>query len=107
MCFVNVLSIKDFLVEFTIVELYLEVALNLTVMKKYTIHFLIFTIITAILGFTGMEFIGDSFVRFACLLSVIGLLISCLDSVILSRKKRRLQKRAEKVEVEQSSFNGK
>jgi len=69
-------------------------------MKKYTSHFLIFTIITAILGFSGLEFAGDSFVRFACLLSVIGLMISCLDSVILSRKNRRFKNQAEKVKAD-------
>lgn len=71
-------------------------------MKKYTIHFLILTIATAILGFTGLEFTGDTFVRFTCLLSSIGLMVSCLDSVLVSRKKRKANKaaRTEKIRVE-------
>ncbi|MFC7358387.1 hypothetical protein ACFQO1_11865 [Jejudonia soesokkakensis] len=71
-------------------------------MKKYTIHFLLVTITTALLGFTGLEFTGDSFIRFTCLLSFIGLMVSCLDSVLLSRKKRKANKaaRTEKIRVE-------
>jgi uncharacterized membrane protein YtjA (UPF0391 family) len=70
-------------------------------MKKYTIHFLILTIVTTLLGFTGLEFTGDSFIRFVCLVSFIGLMISCLDAVLLTRNRRRISKeaRTEKVRV--------
>ena len=68
-------------------------------MKKYTTHFLIITIISALLGFTGLQFPGESFVRFVCLLSGIALMISCLDAVLLSRRQYRLRKKTEKVKV--------
>ena len=68
-------------------------------MKKYTIHFLIITLITFALGFSGIEFIGAAAVRFICLISGIGLFLSCLDAVILTKRKRKLKKnlKAEKV----------
>ena len=68
-------------------------------MKKYTLHLLILTVLTAILGFSGFEFIGDSVVRFACLLSGIGLFVSCLDAVIISRRNRKLKKQVETEKV--------
>lgn len=68
-------------------------------MKKFTSHFLIITLITALLGFTGLRFPGESFVRFICLLSGIALMVSCLDAVLLSRRQYRLRKKAEKVKV--------
>ncbi len=55
-------------------------------MKKYTSHFLIGTLLTLALGFTGLEFFGDTFVRFMFLIFSIGLLISCLDSVLISKQ---------------------
>ncbi len=61
-------------------------------MKNYTIHFLIITIVSAILGFTGLEFPGDSAVRIICLFAGIALMISCLDAVIVIRKKRKANK---------------
>ncbi|MDP2686572.1 MAG: DUF1328 domain-containing protein [Aequorivita sp.] len=61
-------------------------------MKNYTIHFLIITIVSALLGFTGLEFPGDSAVRVICLFAGIALMISCLDAVIVIRKKRRNNK---------------
>ncbi len=61
-------------------------------MKKYTFHFLIITIISALLGFTGLEFPGASMVRLICLFAGIALMISCLDAVILSRKNKRVIK---------------
>ncbi len=61
-------------------------------MKKYTVHFLIITIASALLGFTGLEFPGDSTVRVICLFAGIALMISCLDAVIVSRKKRNINK---------------
>lgn len=62
-------------------------------MKKYTIHFLLLTILTFGLGFTGIEFAGASVVRFVCLLAGIGLLLSCLDAVILTKRDGRIKKR--------------
>lgn len=67
-------------------------------MKKFTSHFLIITIITALLGYTGLEYPGAMMVRIICLFAGIALMISCLDAVILSRKNRRTVKvKAEKV----------
>ncbi|MGJ8666676.1 MAG: DUF1328 domain-containing protein [Patiriisocius sp.] len=60
-------------------------------MKNYTSQFLIVTLITGILGFTGLEFTGASVVRFIFLVSAIGLLISCLDSVLISKNMRKLR----------------
>ncbi|CAM3445371.1 DUF1328 domain-containing protein [Aequorivita lipolytica] len=62
-------------------------------MKNYTFHFLIVTIVTALLGFTGLEFFGATFVRLMCLFAGIGLMISCLDAIIISRKQRRAKKK--------------
>lgn len=67
-------------------------------MKKFTSHFLIITIVTALLGYTGLEYPGAMIVRILCLFAGIALMISCLDAVILSRKNRRNAK-AEKVKV--------
>lgn len=64
-------------------------------MKNYTIHFLIITIVTALLGFTGLEFPGDKLVRIICLFAGIALMISCLDAVIVSRKSKRLKKESQ------------
>ncbi len=61
-------------------------------MKNYTIHFLIVTILSALLGFTGLEYPGAIFIRLICLFAGIGLMISCLDAVIIIRKKRRKNK---------------
>jgi len=61
-------------------------------MKKYTIHLLILTAASILLGFTGLEFPGASFIRFLALVSGIGLIVSCLDAVILSRKNRRAKR---------------
>ncbi|WP_271424233.1 DUF1328 domain-containing protein [Aequorivita sinensis] len=64
-------------------------------MKNYTIHFLIITIVTALLGFTGLEFPGDKLVRIICLFAGIALMISCLDAVIVSRKSKRFKKESQ------------
>lgn len=64
-------------------------------MKKYTFQFLIVTVITALLGFTGLDFPGSKLVRIVCLFAGIGLMISCLDAVIVIRKNRRLKKSSE------------
>jgi uncharacterized membrane protein YtjA (UPF0391 family) len=61
-------------------------------MKNYTIHFLIVTILSGLLGFTGLEYPGASIVRLICLFAGIGLMISCLDAVIISRKNRKINK---------------
>lgn len=62
-------------------------------MKNYTFHFLVVTVISALLGFTGLEFPGATVVRLICLFAGIGLMISCLDAVIVSRKHRRAKKK--------------
>jgi len=67
-------------------------------MKKFTSHFLIITIITALLGYTGLEYPGAMIVRILCLFAGIALMVSCLDAVILSRKNRRIVK-TEKLKV--------
>ncbi|MDN3724639.1 DUF1328 domain-containing protein [Aequorivita sp. SDUM287046] len=64
-------------------------------MKKYTFHFLIVTLLSALLGFTGLEFPGDTAVRLLCLFAGIGLMISCLDAIIISRKQRKIKKKSE------------
>lgn len=69
-------------------------------MKNYTKHFLIITIVTALLGFTGLTFPGDAVVRFICLVAGIGLMVSCLDAVIISQKKKRIKKHVEKAKSE-------
>ena len=63
-------------------------------MKKYTFPLLLLTIATALLGFTGLDFPGAEFVRIVCLFAGIGLMISCLDAVIVSRKKRKIKKKS-------------
>jgi len=67
-------------------------------MKNYTIHFLVLTVLTVAIGFSGYDFPGGSVVRFVALISGIALMISCLDAVILSRKQRKLKKQTQKVE---------
>lgn len=62
-------------------------------MKNYTIHFLVITIASALLGFTGLDFPGATAVRIICLFAGIALMISCLDAVIISRKRRNISKK--------------
>ncbi len=64
-------------------------------MKKYTFHFLIITLISGLLGFTGLHYPGEMVVRLICLFAGIALMISCLDAVIISRKKRKIKKQTE------------
>ena len=67
-------------------------------MKNYTLHFLILTVVTALLGFSGLDLIGGTLIRIICLISGIGLILSCLDSVLLSRRqKRALQQQPEPI----------
>ncbi len=61
-------------------------------MKNYTFQFLLVTLISALLGFTGLEYTGAFFVRLLCLFAGIGLMISCLDAIIVSRKECRAKK---------------
>lgn len=63
-------------------------------MKNYTIHFLVITIASALLGFTGLDFPGATAVRIICLFAGIALMISCLDAVIISRKRRNISKKS-------------
>ncbi len=58
-------------------------------MKKYTSQLLIITIVSALLGYTGLEYPGAMLVRLICLFAGVALMISCLDAVITSRKIRR------------------
>lgn len=58
-------------------------------MKKYTSQLLIITIVSALLGYTGLEYPGAMLVRLICLFAGVALMISCLDAVIASRKIRR------------------
>ena len=62
-------------------------------MRKYTIHFLIITLVTLVLGYTGLTFPGESAVRLICLLGGIALMLSCLDAVLISRKMKREYKK--------------
>ncbi len=65
-------------------------------MKNYTSHFLIATIITVALGFSGIEFTGAVVVRFLALIAGIGLMLSCLDAVIISKRMHKIQVKKEK-----------
>ncbi len=65
-------------------------------MKKYTLHFLIITILAGIFGFMGFHFPGEMAVRVLCLFAGIALMISCLDAVIVVRKKRKNRKQENK-----------
>jgi uncharacterized membrane protein YtjA (UPF0391 family) len=64
-------------------------------MKNYTIYFLIVTILSALLGYTGLDYPGATAVRLICLFAGIGLMISCLDAIIISRKRRKVKKKSE------------
>lgn len=72
-------------------------------MKKYTFHFLIITIISALLGFTGLEYPGAMLVRLICLFAGIALLISCLDAVIVSQRNRKKHKKFKTENVKSNS----
>lgn len=63
-------------------------------MKNYTFHLLILTIATALLGYSGLDYPGAEVVRIVCLFSGVGLMISCLDAVIVSRKRRNIKKKS-------------
>ena len=60
-------------------------------MKNYTKHFLMGTVVTLALGFTGLEYMGDTIVRFMFLIFAIGLFISCLDAVLISKRMHRIR----------------
>jgi uncharacterized membrane protein YtjA (UPF0391 family) len=68
--------------------------LKYPVMKNYTLHFLVITILSALLGYTGLEFPGATTVRVICLFAGIALMISCLDAVIISQKNRIVKKKS-------------
>lgn len=72
-------------------------------MKKYTVHFLLITLITLALGFSGIEFTGSSVIRFISLVAGIGLMVSCLDAVILSKSNRRVDKKLKVEKVKRDS----
>lgn len=67
-------------------------------MKKYTFPLLIITVITALLGFTGLDFPGAMVVRLICLFAGIALMISCLDAVMVIRRNRNAL-RKEKIKI--------
>ena len=67
-------------------------------MKKYTFPLLVITIVSALLGFTGLEFPGATIVRLVCLFAGIGLMVSCLDAVMVIKRNRRAL-RSEKIKV--------
>ena len=77
-------------------ELSLALQSNKFIMKKYTFPLLIITIVSALLGFTGLKFPGDMVVRLICLFAGVALMISCLDAIIVIRKNRKKVK-AEKL----------
>lgn len=60
-------------------------------MKKYTSQFLIGFIITLLLGYTGLIFPGAAVVRFLCLLFGVGLIVSCLDAVLVSERMKKIK----------------
>jgi uncharacterized membrane protein YtjA (UPF0391 family) len=60
-------------------------------MKNYTSQFLIITVITLLLGYTGLDFPGDTAIRFICLVSGIALLLSCLDAVLVSKQMKKIR----------------
>jgi len=97
------------LVTLRVFNKYFSIKLIEHTMKKYTIHFLLITLITLALGFSGIEFTGASVIRFICLVAGIGLMVSCLDAVILSKRNRKLRNdlKAEKVKNDSplDSFN--
>ena len=67
-------------------------------MKKYTFPLLVITVVSALLGFTGLEFPGATIVRLICLFAGIGLMVSCLDAVMVIKRNRRAL-RSEKIKV--------
>lgn len=72
-------------------------------MKKYTFHFLIITIVSALLGFTGLEFPGEMLVRLVCLFAGIALMISCLDAVIVRQRNLKKRKKVKTEKVKSTS----
>lgn len=80
-------------------------------MKNFTLHLLILTIVTALLGFSGLDIIGGTIIRFICLVSGVGLFISCLDAVLISRRNKKMNKQVETEKVKSdnnaSPFNSK
>lgn len=80
-------------------------------MKNFTLHLLILTIVTALLGFSGLDIIGGTIIRFICLVSGVGLFISCLDAVLISRRNKKMNKQVETEKVKSDSnaspFNSK
>lgn len=62
-------------------------------MKNYTFIFLIITLVTLLLGYTGLDYPGATVVRFICLVAGITLFLSCLDSVLISKNMRRFKRK--------------
>lgn len=61
-------------------------------MRKYSPLFLIVTVITGILGFSGIDFEGIEVVRVLFLIFADLLVISLLARIILSKSKMKLER---------------
>lgn len=62
-------------------------------MKNYTLHFLIMTIVTGVLGFAGMTFFGIEVVRVLFLIFADLLIVALISKIFFSdTKKVRLQR---------------
>ncbi len=62
-------------------------------MKNYTLHFLIMTIVTGVLGFAGITFFGIEVVRVLFLIFADLLIVALISKIFFSdTKKVRLQR---------------
>ncbi len=62
-------------------------------MKNYTLHFLIMTIVTGLLGFAGMNFFGIEVVRVLFLIFADLLIVALISKTFFSETKEiRLQR---------------
>ncbi|RKS45069.1 uncharacterized protein DUF1328 [Gillisia mitskevichiae] len=62
-------------------------------MKNYTLHFLIMTIVTGILGFAGLNFFGIEVVRVLFLIFADLLIVALISKIFFSDSKEvRLQR---------------
>ena len=66
---------------------------NKNTMKNYTIHFLIMTLVTGLLGFAGMNFFGIEVVRVLFLIFADLLIVALISKTFFSDTKEvRLQR---------------
>jgi len=62
-------------------------------MKNYTLHFLIMTVVTGILGFAGLNFFGIEVVRVLFLIFADLLIVALISKIFFSDSKEvRLQR---------------